>query len=204
MPTVKTLSPLEQYHLLSYLRSPRPGMCLPHILRRNHLIAVLMLDAGLRVGEVALLQLLPMQITLTQTKSIEITHTNSKSTFSRSIPSSEGLLASLSAYFAARSNFSTKSKSQWLFPGQDPNQHLCARQFHRIICDAGHGALRQNIHPHMLRHTFATKLMRTAPIRVVQELLGHRRLSSTQVYTHPDTQDLRKAIDSLGDQLCQQ
>jgi integrase/recombinase XerC len=49
----------------------------------------------------------------------------------------------------------------------------------------------------MLRHTFATNLMRTTNARVVQQLLGHKNLSSTQIYTHPNQQDLKKAIDSL-------
>ena len=48
-----------------------------------------------------------------------------------------------------------------------------------------------------LRHTYATRLMRVTNIRTVQVLLGHRRLSSTQIYTHPDQEDKDKAIDKM-------
>ncbi|GAJ04418.1 unnamed protein product [marine sediment metagenome] len=74
---------------------------------------------------------------------------------------------------------------------------LTVRQVQRIITFAGKLSMGRNIHPHLLRHTFATRLMRNTSMAVVQQLLGHTNLSSTQIYTHPNGEDRKKAIDSL-------
>lgn len=57
--------------------------------------------------------------------------------------------------------------------------------------------LTQHLHPHMLRHSFATHMLESSSdLRAVQELLGHANLNTTQVYTHLDFQQLAKVYDS--------
>ncbi len=63
------------------------------------------------------------------------------------------------------------------------------------VCAAQQG-LGQHVHPHMLRHSFASHLLQSSgDLRAVQEMLGHASIASTQVYTHLDFQYLAKAYD---------
>jgi len=94
----------------------------------------------------------------------------------------------------------TKAKidSPFLFYGPQGGP-LTRSALEKAVTSMGKRVLDRRLYPHALRHTFGTLLARSAPIRVVQEALGHKSLSSTMIYTHVSRPDIQKAVDSCFD-----
>jgi len=92
----------------------------------------------------------------------------------------------------------------WLFPGADPTRPLSNRTLQRTCRLTGERAgITKKVTPHVLRHSFATHLLDAGTdLRVIQTLLGHRRVGTTTIYTHVSTQrvqDTTSPLDRLGD-----
>jgi len=87
----------------------------------------------------------------------------------------------------------------WLFPGMDPVDPLTARQLNRAIHAAAVAArIDKRVSMHTLRHSFATHLLeQKVDIRVIQVMLGHKKLETTTVYTQVATELLREVVSPL-------
>jgi len=90
----------------------------------------------------------------------------------------------------------------WLFPGLDPMDPLSTRQLNRAVHLAADAAkLDKRVTPHTLRHSFATHLLeQKVDIRVIQVLLGHKKLETTAMYAQVATDLLRSVIGPLEKQ----
>jgi integrase/recombinase XerD len=87
----------------------------------------------------------------------------------------------------------------WLFPGQNPVNHLTTRQLNRAVHATAHMAeITKPVTPHTLRHSFATHLLeQNIDIRVIQVLLGHAKLDTTALYTRVATNTIRAIMSPL-------
>jgi site-specific recombinase XerD len=87
----------------------------------------------------------------------------------------------------------------WLFPGLDPIDSLSAKQLNRAIHEAATLAkIDKRVSMHTLRHSFATHLLeQKVDIRVIQVMLGHKKLETTALYTQVATEVLREVINPL-------
>ncbi len=115
----------------------------------------------------------------------------------RILPISNIALRKLTAYFEERKRKGERfSMDTPLFLNRQ-GKRLTARSISRIVKKrAKKTGFFKNIHPHMFRHSFATHLLNGgADLRVVQELLGHSSLSTTQIYTHITKTRLREIYD---------
>ena len=146
-------------------------------IRRAELIALTIYDADL------------------QTATLRIEH--GKGNTKRVVPLTQSAIAALKLYLEeARALFVQEAGQVRLFVSTRSGGPLDDDDIVRIVAKAANRAgIRKHVTPHTLRHTCATHLLKgRADIRQIQKLLGHRRLSSTEVYTRVELSDLHEVI----------
>jgi integrase/recombinase XerC len=90
------------------------------------------------------------------------------------------------------------TESDWLFPSpRNPHNHITPRSAQLNLARISKQALGYPVHPHMLRHTYATRMRKLTDLRTLQVLLGHSSIKSTQIYTHVNRADLDAACEQL-------
>ena len=195
----KTLSIREVSRLLSVSKEglddeSRPSAERLRALRTACLIELLY-ATGLRVTE-----LVGLPLRAAQTKEPFI-HIRGKGGRERIVPltlEARRAIAAFRAYLEKTDH--RQSSGPWLFPAESASGHITRQAFARDLkaCARAAGIASARISPHVLRHAFASHLLHNgADLRVLQELLGHADISTTQIYTHVLSERLKQMVRDL-------
>ena len=194
----------------SGLRAPKAAKALPQVLSpdactqlldtqpaasddalqtRDRAMFELFYSSGLRLSELTGLDLNDVNL---QSGETQVTGKGRKT---RIVPVGHQALAALAAWLPHRATLARDSTVA-LFISQRGTRLTPRSVQLRLNRWALQAGLNQHVHPHMLRHAFATHVLQSSSdLRAVQEMLGHASISTTQVYTHLDWQHLAKAYD---------
>jgi integrase/recombinase XerC len=114
----------------------------------------------------------------------------------RIVPLGRKAIEALDLWILQRNKLNKLVDTEFLFLNQQ-GKKLTARAIqYRLKFWAQKNNIPENIHPHLLRHSFASHVLQSSQdLRAVQELLGHSNISTTQIYTHLDFQHLSKIYD---------
>jgi integrase/recombinase XerC len=167
----------------------------PALAARDHCIVELLYGCGLRVGELVGLDVRAGDAGWVD-RADRTAHVFGKGSKRRSVPVGEKAIAALDHWLAARPALAAPGEAALFVSGR--GTRLSASQVRtRLKANALQAGLPTHVHPHMLRHSFATHLLQSSgDLRAVQELLGHANIGTTQVYTQLDFGHLSKVYDA--------
>ena len=157
---------------------------------RDRAILELFYSSGLRLAELVGLDLDAIDF---HAGTVQVTGKGSKT---RIVPLGGYAAAALRAWLQERAGISNVD-AQAVFTNARGGRLSARAVQYRLKQWALRQGIDSNVHPHMLRHSFATHVLQSSgDLRAVQEMLGHANISTTQVYTHLDFQHLAKVYDA--------
>jgi site-specific recombinase XerD len=199
---------LGRRELIAHMKSVTVPRTLPVVLSRDevaHLIAAVpnlkhqtalsvAYGAGLRASEV-----IALKVGDVDSKRMVLRVEQGKGRKDRYAMLSPVLLQRLRAWWRIGHAQGKLLPGGWLFPGMNLMDPLTTRQLNRIVHAAADSArIDKHVSLHTLRHSFATHLLeQKVDIRVIQVLLGHKKLETTSLYTHVATEILREVVSPL-------
>jgi len=194
-PLPKALAVDDAVQLASF-EDRSPGLD-PRIEARDHCIVELLYGCGLRVAE---LEGLDARASGTARGWIDLNaaeaHVLGKGSKRRSVPVGQPALLALRRWLDLRPQLA-RADEPALFVGPRGGRLGASQLRVRLRQRALAAGMPAHVHPHMLRHSFASHLLQSSgDLRAVQELLGHAHISTTQVYTQLDFQHLAKVYDA--------
>ena len=170
---------------------------LPALASRDQCIVELLYGCGLRVGELVGLDVRASAEAAGWIDASDATaHVLGKGSKRRSVPVGAPALKALHDWLASRDTLTAIDQAA-LFVNQRGTRLTASQLRARLRRRALQAGLPTHVHPHMLRHSFASHLLQSSgDLRAVQELLGHANITTTQVYTKLDFGHLSKVYDA--------
>jgi integrase/recombinase XerC len=164
---------------------------------RDHAVVELLYGCGLRIGElVALDAHAAPQSSGWIDRADRSAHVLGKGGKRRSVPVGSAAIAALERWLQMRSAMA-RGDEPALFVSQRGTRLSASQVRARLAQLARAAGLPTHVHPHMLRHSFASHLLQSSgDLRAVQELLGHANITTTQIYTKLDHQHLARVYDA--------
>ena len=174
----------------------------PWLEARDAAMVELLYGCGLRVGELAGLDAIPNANTQRLGRGwIDLdageAHVFGKGSKRRSVPLGRQAQQAAQAWLQQRAQLPAAQQEPALLIGRGGKRLSAASVWQRLRKRAQQAGLDTPVHPHMLRHSYASHLLQSSgDLRAVQELLGHANISTTQVYTRLDFQHLARIYDA--------
>ena len=163
---------------------------------RNNLIIRFMLQCGLRAGEVSALNVGYVWRAGFVHPAVYLPRSTTKGHVARYVDMPQPVRDLVKVHIGAEME---RGKCQTpeapLFLGLFDRGRLQVSGIERLTAQISKQAIGREIHPHVLRHTYATILIRFTNIRVVQQLLGHAKMGTTEIYLHPNSEECRTAVN---------
>jgi integrase/recombinase XerD len=201
LPKVLSIADVDRLLARAKALTGTPEASAPQRLRAMRLYCLLevLYATGLRVSE---LVALPRSAARRDTRMIVVRGKGDKE---RLVPLNDASRQAMTDYLAAMDPPELKKNkvaagSKWLFPSFGESGHLTRQHFARDLKElaASAGLAPRQVSPHVLRHAFASHLLHNgADLRIVQTLLGHTDISTTQIYTHVVEERLKSLVRDL-------
>ncbi|MGZ5873321.1 MAG: site-specific tyrosine recombinase XerD [Bradyrhizobium sp.] len=201
LPKVLSIADVDRLLARAKALTETPEAPALHRLRAMRLYCLLevLYATGLRVSELVALPLSAAR------RNISMIVVRGKGNKERLVPLNEASRQAMADYLAAMEALKDAKKknapgSKWLFPSFGESGHLTRQHFARDLKElaAAAGLAPRLVSPHVLRHAFASHLLHNgADLRIVQTLLGHTDISTTQIYTHVVEERLKSLVRDL-------
>jgi integrase/recombinase XerD len=191
--TVRNLSDGQLLHLLGWAQASSPATALAFEILSH---------CGLRISELLSLRWSDLWFNDAPAAIVTVQAHNAKYGVARTLPLPPRVRECIRLHHLCLAGGEGRPPhpSWHVFPGSRSTPHT-SRWLQRICERAAIATGLPRLTPHMLRHTFATRLLSESNLRIVQIALGHASMRTTEIYTHPSSTELADAMSRIADQV---